>query len=67
MEYEKTGEKFSFGIGTTKIAGMGKLSDSKKISGRPSGKTIAKKAVSAGIQAMAVTAVIGLKIKFSGK
>lgn len=66
MEYEKTGEKFSFGIGTAKIAGTGKLSDSKK-AGRASGKTIAKRAVSAGLQAMAVTAVIGLKIKFSEK
>ena len=66
MEYEKTGEKFSFGIGTTKVAGVGKLSESKKV-GRTTGKTIAKRAVSAGLQAMAVTAVIGLKIKFSGK
>lgn len=67
MEYEKTGEKFSFGIGTTKVAGTGKLSDSRKISGRQSRKAIAKRAVSAGLQAMAVTAVIGLKIKFSEK
>lgn len=67
MEYEKTGEKFSFGIGTEKTAGAGKLSDSKKISGKLSGKAIAEKAVSAGLKAMAVTAVIGIKCRFSGK
>ncbi|MDE5558654.1 MAG: hypothetical protein K2J32_13390 [Ruminococcus sp.] len=67
MEYKKTSEKFSFGIGTTKTAGVGKLSDNKRISGRCSGKAIAKKAVTAGLQAMAVTAVIGIKCRLSGK
>ena len=67
MEYKKTSEKFSFGIGTIKTAGVGKLSDSKRISGRCSGKAIAKKAVTASLQAMAVTAVIGIKCRFSSK
>lgn len=67
MEYGKTGEKFSFGFGNTKTAGVGKISDSRKISGKLSGKTIAKKAVASGLQAMAVTAVIAIKSRISGK
>lgn len=67
MEYEKNTEKFSFGIGSTRVAGKGRLSDSQKIMAKYSGKTLAKKAVVAGVQAMAVAAVVGLKVKFSGK
>ena len=66
MEYRKTGEKFSFGIGTTKTAGIGKLSDGKKISGGYSVKTITERAVSAGLQAMAVTAVVAFKCRLNG-
>ena len=61
MEYGKTGKKISFGIGTVRTVGIGKLSDGKKITGRCSAKTVAERAVTAGIQAMAVTAVIMLK------
>lgn len=67
MEYEKNTEKFSFGIGSTRVAGKGRLSGSQKIMAKYSGKTLAKKAVVAGVQAMAVAAVVGLKVKFSGK
>lgn len=67
MEYEKNTEKFSFGVGNTRVAGTGRLSDSQKIMAKYSGKTLAKKAVVAGVQAMAVAAVVGLKVKFSGK
>lgn len=67
MEYTKNTEKFSFGFGSTKTAGIGKLSDSRKITGRLSKKVIAKKAVTAGLQAMSVATVVGLKVKFSGK
>lgn len=67
MEYTKNTEKFSFGFGSTKTAGIGKLSDSRQITGGLSKKVIAKKAVTAGLQAMAVATVVGLKIKFSGK
>ncbi|MCM1506789.1 MAG: hypothetical protein NC177_06595 [Ruminococcus flavefaciens] len=67
MEYEKTGENFSFGVGTVKTAGAGKLSEAEKITGKLSNKAIAKKAVTAGLQAMAVATVVGLKVKFSRK
>ncbi|MDE5861446.1 MAG: hypothetical protein K2H28_04555 [Ruminococcus sp.] len=67
MEYRKTGEKFSFGIGTVSTAGIGKLSDGKKITGRCSAKTIAERAVTAGIQAMAVTGVIILKCHINNR
>lgn len=67
MEYEKNTEKFSFGVGSARIAGKGRLSDSRKITDKYSGKVLAKKAVIAGVQAMAVAAVVGLKVKFSGK
>lgn len=65
MKYQKKTEKFSFGIGTAKTAGAGKLSDGEKISGGYSVKTIAERAVSAGLQAMAVTAVVALKCHFN--
>lgn len=67
MEYEKNTGKFTFGLGNTRTAGIGKLSDAQQITEKISGKVIAKKAVSAGLQAMAVTAVIGLKVKFARK
>lgn len=67
MEYEKNTEKFSFGFGSTRVAGTGKISDRRKITAKLSGKAVAKKAVAAGVQAMAAAAVIGLKIKFSKK
>ena len=67
MEYEKNTGKFSFGFGTARTAGVGKISDIQKIQVKHSNKVIAKKAVIAGLQAMATIAVIGLKIRFSGK
>lgn len=67
MEYEKNTGKFSFGFGTDRTAGVGKLSDIQKIPAKYSKKAIVEKAVTAGVQAMAVAAVVGLKIKFSGK
>ncbi len=67
MEYTKNTEKFSIGFGNTKIAGIGKLSDAQQITDRLSKKAVARKAVTAGIQAMAVATVVGLKIKFSKK
>ena len=67
MEYRKTSEKFSFGIGTTKTVGIGKLSDGKRISGGYSVKTVAERAVSAGLQAMAVTAVVTFKCRLNDK
>ena len=67
MEYGKTGKKISFGIGTVRTAGIGKLSDGKKITGRCSAKTIAERAVSSGIQAMMITAVILLKCSLDNR
>lgn len=67
MEYEKNNGKFSFGFGSTKVAGKGRLSGAVPITERLSGKAVAKKAVSAGLQAMAVATVVGLKVKFSRK
>ena len=67
MEYEKNTEKFSLGFGSTKVAGTGKLSESQRITAKLSGKVIAKKAFTVGVQAMAIAAVVGLKVKFSGK
>jgi len=67
MEYTKNTENFSIGFGDTKIAGIGKLSDAQPITDRLSKKAVARKAVTAGIQAMAVATVVVLKIKFSKK
>lgn len=67
MEYKKNTEKFSFGIGNTRVAGTGRLSDSQRITAELSKKAVARKAVTAGVQAMAVSVAVGLKIKFSGK
>ncbi|MDE6678924.1 MAG: hypothetical protein K2K02_07770 [Ruminococcus sp.] len=67
MEYTKNTERFSFGFGRTKVAGTGKLSDSRRITAKLSAKAVAGKAVTAGLQAMAVATVSGLKVKFSGK
>ncbi|MDE6833102.1 MAG: hypothetical protein K2J39_02470 [Ruminococcus sp.] len=65
MEYRKTGKKFSFGAGVTKTAGVGKLSESEKISAGYSVKTTSERAVSNGLKAMAVTAVVILKCRFN--
>ncbi|MDE6036548.1 MAG: hypothetical protein K2G36_11655 [Ruminococcus sp.] len=67
MEYVKTGKKMTFGVGTVRTAGIGKLSDSKKITGGYTAKTIAERAVSSGIQAMMITAVILLKCSLDNR
>lgn len=67
MEYEKNKEKFSFGFGSTRVAGKGKLSDSQRITAKLSRKAVVKKAVVTGVKAMAVATVVGMKVKFSGK
>lgn len=67
MEYKKNTEKFSFGFGNIRTAGIGKISEVQQITVKLSKKSVARKAVTAGVQAMAVAVAVGLKIKFSGK
>ena len=57
MEYTKNNERFSFGFGSTKVSGIGRLSDSRRITAKLSAKAVARKAVTAGLQAMAVATV----------
>ncbi|MDE5584323.1 MAG: hypothetical protein K2J08_11555 [Ruminococcus sp.] len=48
MEYEKTGEKFSFGFGSNRVAGSGKIP--KTATAKPTKKKIFRKILTAGTQ-----------------
>ncbi|MBP3309988.1 MAG: hypothetical protein J6L05_04160 [Ruminococcus sp.] len=67
MEYEKNGEKFSFGFGTMKAAGSGDLTNAeevpKTIKTKYDKKVIAKNAA----KAAAMSALVLLKHKRSKK
>lgn len=67
MEYEKNGEKFSFGFGTMKTAGSGDLTNAeevpKTIKTKYDKKVIAKNAA----KAAAMSALVLLKHKRSKK
>lgn len=65
MEYTKNNEKFSFGFGTEKVAGKGNLLNNRQAMSGHSKKFLVKKAVTVGIQIIAVTAIT--KFKFFKK
>lgn len=60
MEFQKNSGNFSFGFGSTKVAGVGKIADSAET--KPTKKQILRKAVNVGTQ-IAVLAVIRKVIK----
>ena len=67
MEYERSGEKFSFGFGTMKAAGSGSISNAqeapKNVRTKYDKKVIAKNAVRAAV----LSAAVVLKNKHSRK
>lgn len=64
MEFEKNTAKFSFGAGTVKTAGAGKLSDSEPV---PKSATDKKKVAKTAAVAAVSTAVFLLKRKLNRK
>ncbi len=61
MEYIKNNEKFSFGFGNEKVAGQGNLLNNHQVMSEHSKKFPVEKAVTIGIQLIAVATITKLK------